>query len=163
VDDYVDGKLWEQAAKVHPVANTISKIKDLASMPYDIVSGLYEYQDWATADAVLEEYVASYGKDTSEVEKALENVKKDILLKQRKWQEKTALREKVAKWSTGEEEPITPLEKQQAASTDPDKLDQEISGLDKDIEAEQIKKMALDLRRKTNTGDWKRLVVKWGK
>lgn len=162
IDNVAEGILWEQAARVHPVAKTISQLKDLASMPYDIITAFNEYKDAAAAEAVLNEFVESYSLKTPEaVRKALGETGKAL---KEKVQDSRALGERLERgyrWESGVERPETPPELEEAARWNPHRIKADIKRLDEEAKALEYRRKALELRLKALEGDWKQVVVRW--
>ena len=162
VDNYADGLLWEKAARMYPVANTISKLKDLAGMPYDIVEGFYDYRDASAAQAVLKEYVDSYAlKTPQEAERALRETMEAIKETNRAGQALERRLERGYRWEKGEAKPETPLDLEEAAGWNPDKLKQDIDALEEEARALEYRRKALDLRLKAMKGEWRQVMVRW--
>ncbi len=161
-DNVIEGQLWEQASRLHPVATTVSQLKDLASMPYELITGFYEYQDASAAEAVLNEYVNSYVLKTPEaVQKALEETNRSLVKKVQESQALSKRLERGYRWEKGEARPQTPLELEEAARWNPHRIKADIDALDKEARALEYRRKALDLRMKTIKGDWKQVVTRW--
>ncbi len=164
VDNYVDGRLWEQAAKVTPIAGHISRIKDLATMPYDIATVAYEYQDAADAEAVPEKFVQTWGKNEEEAVARLFATKNAIQFWNRSYaqaEKKFREAQTLAPPATANRPPATPEE--QRAVQAMEEAYQTMTSATKELKKLNLEAKAWNLRIKAIRGDWKQWMVRWEK
>ncbi len=160
VDNVCDGKLWEAAAKLHPLIKVGSKALDLAKMPFDVGSACCEYEDTQAPQRVLDHFVKSYGMTEDAVVAELGSTRNALhawYSIYRPAETKFYQAEKGVRQSTDGQGVDRPgIDGEKVYDTSHDRMVR-VTDEVKDLEAERL---ALDFRLKAIHGNWKRWVIK---